>query len=391
MKVALLTGGKDPHYALALVRELRTRGVDVAFVGSDDLVPARDGGPGALEFHNLIGSQGGHVVAKMWRVLRYYGRVVRFAVQTDARIFHVLWFRKFPVVERVLLNGFFKLLGKTLIFTAHNVDDRARDGKATALANRLSLGFLYRSVAHVFVHTERMKSEIVERFRIRTDKITVVPFGINDVIPRSSASRADAKRRRGFEADERVILFFGNIAPYKGVEDLVRAFAELAREDPRCTLVVAGHPKDPSCESYWQATEALIDELGLAPRVRRELGYIPDDEVGDIFRSADVSVLPYRRVYQSGVLALSYAQGVPAVVADVGSLKEDVIEGETGFVFRPGDVRDLAAKLRAFFSTDLFADLDTRSRKIAEYGAERFSWATNADLTCRVYARTVNG
>ena len=388
MKVALLTAGKDPHYARALARELRAKGIDVAFVGSDDLMPIQEGGPGRLEFHNLIGPQGGTLPAKVWRVLRYYGRLLRFAVRTDAQLFHILWFRKLPVLERTVLNAFFRILGKKLLFTAHNVDDRARDGKAAGMADRLSLTFLYRAVHHVFVHTERMKQELLRQFRVPAQNITVIPFGINDLIPPSSLSRAEAKHRCGFAADERVVLFFGNIAPYKGLEDLVRAFADLARDGGRYTLLLAGHPKDRSCEPYWGGIEALIDELGLGPRVRKELGYIPDAQVGEIFRASDVSVLPYRRVYQSGVLALSYAQGVPAIVADVGSLKDDVIEGETGLVFRPGDVSDLASKLRDYFAADLFADLDTRSRKIQEYGAERFSWTRNADLTCAVYART---
>jgi len=384
----VLTGGQDPPYARGLLRQLLARGLDVVCVGSDELADSHFDGSGRLEFHNLIGSQEPtNLIGKTWRVLRYYGRLVVFAARSDVRLFHILWFRKFPWIERTLLNVYFKLLGKKLIFTAHNVDDQARDGKKKSLVNRLSLRCLYRTVDHVFVHTARMKLELVEQFGVPEAKVTVVPFGINDVIPSSTLGRSAAKQQLGFGPEDRVLLFFGNIAPYKGLEDLIRAMAQLIEEEKRVALVIAGPVKDRTCQPYWASLEALIDDLGLNGHVRKEVRYIPDHEVGDFFRAADVSILPYRRIYQSGVLALSYAQGLPVIVTDVGSLPDDVIEGETGYVFPASDVSALIDRIRTHFSSELFSDFAMRREKIRAHGAERFSWATNADRTCAVYAR----
>jgi D-inositol-3-phosphate glycosyltransferase len=388
VKVALLTGGKDAHYARGLVRELAERGVRVALVGNDELADAGDVSNVQVDFHNLVGNLDPHdgLLAKVCRVVSYYGRLLAFAARTDARLFHILWFRKFPLGERLLLTAYFKLLlGKKLVFTAHNVDDKARDGRRSTFPNRLSLTFLYRTVDHIFVHTRQMKLELVEEFGVSEDKVTVVPFGINDVIPVSRVSRTEARQQLGLGPDEKVLLFFGNIAPYKGVEDLLRALASLIHEDGRFTLIVAGRVKDRTCEAYWTELENLIEDLQLSKHVRKEIRYIPDADVGLLFRASDVSVLPYRRVYQSGVLALSYAQGVPVIAADVGSIREDILEGETGLLFRPGDVVDLAAKIRTCFVSESFKDLETRERRISKYGAERFSWKTNAERTCAVY------
>ena len=389
MKVALLTGGQDPHYARGLLRELLGRGVHVAFIGSDELADCQHHGTNRLEFHNLIGSQdpGDSLIAKVCRVLTYYGRLLVFAARTDVRLFHILWFRKFPYIERTLLNAYFKLLGKKLVFTAHNVDDQSRDGKTASVVNRLSLTFLYHIVDHIFVHTHAMKNRLVEEFKVAANKVTVVPFGINDVIPPSNATRSAARQQLGLGHDERVLLFFGNITPYKGIEDLLRAMAILVRGDKRFTLILAGPVKDRSCEAYWAALEYLIEELQLSKYVRKEIRYIPDRDVGLFFRASDVSVLPYRRVYQSGVLALSYAQGVPVIAADVGSLREDIVEGETGLVFRSGDVQDLAHKILTYFTSDLFIDPETRTRKICDYSATRFSWKANIERTYQVYER----
>lgn len=356
-------------------------------VGNEELAAARDVRNGRVEFHNLVGRLDADdgPLGKIWRVLSYYGRIVAFAARTDARLFHMLWFRKFPVVERVVLIGYFKLLGKRLAFTAHNVDDRARDGRRRTLPYRLSLKFLYSSVDHIFVHTPQMKRELVQQFDIAEGKVTVVPLGLNDVFPAPRVSQSEARRQFGLSPDGRIILCFGRIAPYKGIEDLIHALASLIHEDSAITLVLAGEVKDRSCEAYRAQLESLIDAFRLAKYIRKEIRYIPDGEVGLLFRASDVAVLPYRRIDQSGVLALSYAQGVPVIASDVGSFTADIVEGETGLVFRAGDVPDLAATIRAYFASDLFNNLEVKRANIRRYGVEAFSWARNGELTAEVY------
>src|SRR5687767_10572859 len=301
VKVALLTGGKDPHYVGGLLRALTARGVDVALVCGSELTPHTTAAH--IEFHNLVGSQdpSDGLLAKAWRVLTYYARLIRFAARTDARLFHVLWCRKFPVVERTVLSAYFKALRKRLVFTAHNIDDEARDGRRRTLRGRLSLRFLYRVADHVLVHTDSMKRELIEHFGVADARVTVVPLGINDVIPVSSESRAEARQQLGLGSEDKVLLFFGNIAPYKGVEDLVRALGVLVRDDPAFRLIIAGPVRDKSSEAYWHGVEQLSRELGVEKPVHKTIGYIPDEAVGRYFRASDVVILPYRRIYQSGV------------------------------------------------------------------------------------------
>jgi glycosyltransferase involved in cell wall biosynthesis len=369
VKVTLLTGGKDVHYVRGLVRELTGRRVEVALVGDDALAETPGAGNARVTFHNLVGDLDPKdgLLAKAWRVLSYYFRLLAFVARTDTRLFHVLWFRKFVIAERILLTAYLKLLGKKLAFTAHNVDDQARDGRRETFSNRLSLTFLYRIVDHILVHTQQMKVELVTKFGVSEDKVTVVPFGINDAIPAARVSRAAARQQLGLASHAKVLLFFGNIAPYKGVEDLLRALASLVREDASFTLLLAGPVKDRTCETYWAELERLIATLELQKHVRQDIRYIPDADVGVLFKASDVSVLPYRR-------------------ADVGSMREDVLEGETGLLFNPGDARDLTDKIRTHFANQAATDLETFQRRITAYRRERFSWKTNVERTCAVYA-----
>jgi len=389
MKVALLTGGKDPHYVKGLARQLALRGIDVAIGGGAEELVVIDGAPGGVVLHDLVGNQNPDApwVAKVMRVAKYYFRLFVFVTRNEIKLFHILWFRKFPEVERILVTLCLRLLHKKFVFTAHNIDDRARDGAVGGVLHTLSLRLLYRNADHLFVHTESMALALSREFAIPAERVTVVPLGINDVIPVASTTQAIAREKLGLDVDARVLLSFGNIAPYKGLEDVVRALTELVADDDRFVLLIVGRVKDRSCEPYWHELERLIAKLGIADHVRYELRYVSDDEVGLFFRAADVSILPYRRVYQSGVLGLSYAQGVPVVAADVGSMKEDIVEGETGFLFTAGDWRDLAAKVRAYYGSDLFKDLKAKRPGITAHGGERFSWTINAERTHGVYDR----
>src|SRR5205814_8670289 len=104
-------------------------------------------------------------------------------------------------------------------------------------------------------------------------------------------------------------------------------------------------------------------------------------------KAADVLVLPYSHVFQSGVLFLGYSFGLPAIAADVGSLKEEVIEGKTGFMFKPRDVSDLARKIDRYFKSDLFHNLEAHRTYIKGYANERYSWCKVARITTSVYAK----
>ena len=104
------------------------------------------------------------------------------------------------------------------------------------------------------------------------------------------------------------------------------------------------------------------------------------------FKAADVLVLPYRHIYQSGVLFLGYSFGLPVIAADVGSLQDEIVEGKTGFVFRPEDPDDLAKTIERYFASDLYANLRSRRQEIRQFAMESHSWDVVGQQTVSVYA-----
>jgi glycosyltransferase involved in cell wall biosynthesis len=95
--------------------------------------------------------------------------------------------------------------------------------------------------------------------------------------------------------------------------------------------------------------------------------------------------LPYRSISQSGVPFLGYSYGLPVIATDVGSLREDIIEGETGFVCNPGDPADLSAKIEKYFSSDLYRSLESRRSQIREFANDRYSWTKVAEIIHGAY------
>jgi len=279
---------------------------------------------------------------------------------------------------------YYRLLGKKIVFTAHNVNAGKRDSNDSWF-NRISLKIQYRLSDHIFVHTNGMKREMISEFRIPESKVSVIPFGINNTVPNTSLSSAEARRQLGISETDKALLFFGNIAPYKGLKYLIAAFNELLKRDRSYRLLIVGKPKGP--ESYWNQVRRTIASSGIGDRVIEKIEYIPDEETELYFKAADVLILPYVHVFQSGVLFLGYSFGLPAIAADVGNLMEEIIEGETGFVFEPQDSCDLASKIEKYFNSGLFHNLGTRRAHIKEYANQRYSWDKVAAITTTVYSQ----
>lgn len=389
--VALLTGGDDRTYALGLATALISRGARLDVIGSDDVdCPEFHEKPG-LTFLNLRVDQSrdASVVKKVSRILLFYAKLIRYAAGSKAGIFHILWNNKFQFFDRTLLTFYYKLLGKRIILTAHNVNAGKRDGNDTFL-NRLTLRIQYRLAEHIFVHTEKMKQELMNDFGVEGTRITVIPLGINDVFPNTDLTADEARRRLNIGQGEKTILFFGRIAPYKGLEYLVGAFQRLLARPGAYRLIIAGK-REKGCDAYWACVQETIREGVHSGRILLRADFIPDDETEIYFKAADVFVLPYRHIYQSGVLFLGYSFGLPALVADVGSLKDEVVEGQTGLVFRPEDPVDLAKTLERYFSSDLYANLAGRREQIRDYANRRYSWDTVGAMTTDVYASLLRG
>ncbi len=386
LKVSLLTAGRDRPYAYGMARALIAKGLSLDIIGGDDLDCSEWHGTPHVRFLNLRGDmrEDASLPKKILRVLIYYIRLILYAASAEPNIFHILWNNKFETFDRVVLMLYYKFLGKKTLLTVHNVNARMRDSNDTVL-NRLTLKAQYRLADHLFAHTETMKSELIDQFDVSASKITVIPFGINNAVPDTNLKPGDAKRRLRIQEYERVILFFGYITPYKGLQCLIDAFELVMAGGEAYRLIIAGKPKN--CDNYWNDVLESLKRHASREQILLKTEYVPDEQTEVYFKAADVLVLPYRYIYQSGVLFLGYSFGLPVIATDVGALREDIIEGETGYLCLPDNSVDLARAIETYFSSDLYKDLTKRRQEIRKYALERHSWDVVGLLTANVYAK----
>jgi len=391
LSVALLTGGDDKSYAVGLASALVGKGVSLDLIGSDKVDAPELHDMPLINFLNLRGDQRENVNfgKKIRRILTYYGRLLRYAGSARPQIFHILWNNKFELFDRVFLMLYYRLLGRKIVLTAHNVNAAKRDSRDNFL-NRVSLRIQYGLTDHIFVHTERMKSELATDFGISEGKVSVIPFGINNTSPKTDITTGRAKERLGVKSDDKTALFFGQIAPYKGLEYLVSAFSQAAKNNRAYRLIIAGKVKRGHTD-YWRKIQRDISASEIPNQIIERIEHIPDEETELYFKGADVLIVPYTQIAQSGVPFLAYSFGLPVIATDVGSLREDIVEGKTGYVCRPRDSFDLARAINRYFDSDLFSDLEERRSEIKQYANERYSWEKVAAITTSVYFRVLRG
>jgi glycosyltransferase involved in cell wall biosynthesis len=384
MKISLLTGGGEKHYQLGLISGLIAADIDVEFIGNDEISNSDLLNHSNVTFYNLRGNQNHYapIKEKVARILRYYYKLIKYAVQTDSKIFHIQWLNKFYFFDRTILMLLYKLLGKKIVFTAHNINAKKRENRDNFI-NRLSLKIHYALCDSIIVHTKIMKDELINDFNTDPDKIYVICHGLNSTAPIRGVTQSEARNHLGVTQHCKCILFFGCIDYYKGLDVLCKAFYKLSYKCKDYFLIIAGRDKD--CPEYVKESIGYIDKPDLSGQWLLKNDFIPDDDLECYFSAADCIVLPYRKIYQSGVIFLAYRFGLPIIATDVGSFKEDIIQGETGFICKNNSDEGLSETINDYFNNELYLNLKNNRGIIKRIANEKYSWEKIGFKTYNVY------
>jgi glycosyltransferase involved in cell wall biosynthesis len=311
---------------------------------------------------------------KVRNILTYYNPFswVWAGLTAKGRVIHAQWWSYVlaPIYFVILLIC--KVRRKKILLTVHNILPHERS-RLNKFLNRivLSLGDEF------IVHNVRNRENLLNLCDIQEDRISVIPHGILVPVPIKEIPKEEARAQFGIPQNKKVILHFGNIRDYKGLDILLRALTLIIDEVSDVILLIAGKPWTDWSKKY----EKIIKDSKLEHYVVKRLDFILPTEVEHYFSVADIVALPYKYFdSQSGVGALALPFKKPLVVTNVGGLP-DFVDDERA-IARPSDANDLAKRLVVILKDEhLLRKLSEDSKKLSN----KLSWDKIAERTSELY------
>ncbi|HPI19789.1 MAG TPA: glycosyltransferase, partial [Candidatus Kapabacteria bacterium] len=236
--------------------------------------------------------------------------------------------------------------------------------------DRALINFYVRQQDGFIVMTEQVKNDLLSVKH--NAKYSLFPHPLYDHFPKK-IEKVTARKELGISNEKKVLLFFGFIRSYKGLDLLVDTLKKL---DGSYHLIIAG-------EDYgtYSSISKQIKELNIENKVTQIVKYISDAEVPAIFSAADVLVLPYKSGTQSGIVGISYHYDLPVIATDVGGLKEMLAPYSTGLIVEKPDSDLIKEKIKMYFENNLYTEF---SKNITNY-KKKYNWQNLSKAIIELY------
>ncbi len=219
----------------------------------------------------------------------------------------------------------------------------------------------------VIVHNRFSYDSLVDTTKINnTSKIKIIKHGGYLDHIGIKCDRGEVRKELGLEVDGKYILFFGQIKRVKGLDILIEAFAKSRHQDTK--LIIAGRPWNEDFTFY----QELIDRHQLNDRIILKIRFIEDSEREKLFLAANVNVLPYRVIFQSGVLLMAMSYGLPVIASDLPPNTEIIRQEKNGMLFKSEDPNDLALMIDRFWGNSSLPD--KMAKNAIETIKSEYSW-----------------
>lgn len=328
-------------------------------------------------YKNIYGDSG-----TLGRGIRYFFGAIKSIIHSKkshaniahVHIYHFAW-RELAIVFLCKISCI------KVVATIHDVESFSADASKLSASLKLMkfLPFIDRYIVHSRYASVNLND--ISRGTIK-HRLHIVPHGDTDFLYAGGVNKIDARKELMISADKKIILFFGQIKHVKGLNVLLEAFAKLAKNDPAYHLLITGRP--------WKFDGHLvrdkISELDIGRQVVLNMSYVKNEDVPKYFIAADLVVLPYLKIYSSGVLLRALDYGTPVIVSDLSPLTDIIHDGENGRVFRSGDAEHLKTVIKDMIDAPLLL------KKYASAGKktiqDKYSWDVVARETIAVY-RTI--
>jgi D-inositol-3-phosphate glycosyltransferase len=293
---------------------------------------------------------------------------IRDVKNREIKIIHLHFFT-FRLIDLLILR-YARLKDLKVIVTIHDIT--SFDEKANSIIERNC----FKYINGIIVHNQSSLKALNNKYDVSVPK-TIIPHG--NYLPFIDDISNIKKESRG----KFTLLFFGQIKKVKGLDILLEALSIVNNKGCQIELIIAGKAWKSDLNQY----KELIKKLKIEDIVTTDFRYIPDEEVASYYKQADLVVLPYREIYQSGVLLLTLSYGKPVLCSDLEPFKEIIIDNESGFLFDNGSPRHLAAKIE-----EIVLDRDNLRRVVGNTNSmirDSYDWIKIGGLTKTFYSEIV--
>jgi len=357
MRVVIFPSGLPEDYCLQMGRALLEKKLEVGLVLSEksyqDLAPFVPEGMRIFRYRHKW-----DILPLFWEIVRFHPDILHYQDGTDlisSLFVHLFWTKK-------------------IYTTFHDVQMHP---ESQGWRKRWVRWMLRLRSSRFFVHGNILKTMFCSLYpRVEPSRVVAIPMGVHNFALFDFYSREEPIQK---PADTVVFLHFGWIAPRKGTHVLLEAFHTLRKKYDHVALVIAGRVGH---EPYYQRLQRLAQELAVegVTWITREISW---REGGKLYREADVVVLPYLEISQSGVVPVAYGFGKPLIATSVGGLVEVVHDHETGILVPPSDKEALLEAMEFFVRhSECITSYGQRGKQLLE---EAFSWSIIADTLVNVY------
>jgi len=348
-----------PPYDHALSAALAREGVEVELFTSRFAygeVPVADGYERRELFYRAARGAPASALRRATKLAEHVPDMLRYrAAARSADVVHFQWLAV-PALDGALLPR-----GRPLVLTAHEIPPPPRSRARGAAQRRL-----YRRFDAVIAHSEHGRERLTRELGLPEEIVHTIPHGAFDHLARMAPGPLPPPLT---QTDAPVVLCFGLIRPYKGIDVLLEAWRDMGDAE----LWIVGRPR----------FDIAPLRVAAGANVRWVTRFVSDAELAACFRRADLVVLPYREIEQSGVLATALAFGSPLLLSDAGGFAEVAAAGAARLVPAgdPAALREALAELVG--DSEARARLGQASRALAD---GEWSWQRTAERTKALYS-----
>lgn len=373
MKVLLLNQIPEVNnkYTFSLAQAIEKHGMDIVVCGIEDDNVSSYSTKYLPYFYSYSKVEG--LLNKVKSYKKSWERVYKYCLDNGIDIVHVQWYIFSPL--DYYYHKKLRRKGIKVITTIHDL----------LPFNKKFYDFhfhkkIYKHADHVITQAEMNTETLVKDFKVKKDKISYIPHG-HYMEYAETATREESRKYLNITDDKKVILFFGQIKKVKGVDVLIKALPDVVSKHRDVVCVIAGKVWKDDFQIY----DDMIKELKVDDYIIKHIRFIDDSEIKYFFNACDIVALPYRQIYQSGVVLLAYAYEKPVVATTEGEFLNVIKNKETGLLVESENSEAYAEALNWYLDNPDAAVAFGKAGK--EDLSERLSWDTIAKDVCEVYRK----